>query len=132
MSKTLVQFSATGRRKCATARVFLRPGTGRITVNGLDLDRYFERETSKMILRAPLELVESASSFDAIITVVGGGKSGQAGAVRHGLARALTLANPEWRAPLKKAGFLTRDARMVERKKYGRSGARKRFQYSKR
>lgn len=132
MAKDIVQYYATGRRKCATARVFLRPGNGRIVVNGRELDVYFERETSRMILRAPLDLTETTSAYDAIVNVVGGGKSGQAGAVRHGISRALTLADPNLRGVLKKAGFLTRDARAVERKKYGRPGARKRFQYSKR
>ena len=132
MAKQAPQFYGTGRRKNATARVFLRPGTGRITVNGKDVEDYFERETAKMVLRAPLVITESNESFDAYVTVRGGGKSGQAGAIRHGLSRALVEANPELRPTLKKAGFLTRDARMVERKKYGQRGARRRFQFSKR
>ncbi len=132
MADPIVQFYGTGRRKNATARVFLRPGNGRITVNGKDVEDYFERETAKMVLRAPLVITETNESFDAYVTVRGGGKSGQAGAIRHGLARALVEANPELRPPLKKAGFLTRDARMVERKKYGQPGARKRYQFSKR
>ncbi len=126
------QFYGTGRRKNATARVFLRPGSGRIIVNGIDVETYFERETAKMVLRTPLVMTESDEVFDAFITVRGGGKSGQAGAIRHGLSRALVEANPEFRSVLKKAGFLTRDARMVERKKYGQPGARKRYQFSKR
>ncbi len=132
MAQQLVQFYATGRRKTSTARVFLRPGNGRITVNGIDIETYFERETAKMVLRAPLVITDNSESFDAIITVKGGGKSGQAGAVRHGISRALVVANPALRPALKKAGFLTRDARMVERKKYGQPGARKRYQFSKR
>ncbi len=133
MANEFVQFYGTGRRKNATARVFLRPGgSGRITVNGKDVEDYFERETAKMVLRAPLVITETNESFDAYVTVRGGGKSGQAGAIRHGLSRALVEANPELRPALKKAGFLTRDARMVERKKYGQPGARKRYQFSKR
>jgi small subunit ribosomal protein S9 len=129
---TLVQYYGTGRRKNATARVFLTSGTGRLIVNGIDVEKYFERETSKMVLRAPLVITETHQTYDANITVIGGGKAGQAGAIRHGLARALCEANPAFRDALKKAGFLTRDARMVERKKYGRPGARKRYQFSKR
>jgi small subunit ribosomal protein S9 len=133
MADQIIQYYGTGRRKNATARVFLRPGgSGRITVNGKDVEDYFERETAKMVLKAPLVITETHESFDAHVTVRGGGKSGQAGAIRHGLARALVAANPELRPPLKKAGFLTRDARMVERKKYGQPGARKRYQFSKR
>jgi small subunit ribosomal protein S9 len=127
-----VQYYGTGRRKNATARVFLTSGSGRLTVNGIDVEKYFERETSKMVLRAPFVVTESVESYDAMITVCGGGKAGQAGAIRHGIARALCEANPNFRDALKKAGFLTRDARMVERKKYGRPGARKRYQFSKR
>ena len=126
------QWYATGRRKEATARVFLRPGTGRINVNGKDLDDYFVRDTLKMILKQPLQMTESSNDFDLHITVRGGGKSGQAGAIRHGISRVLCVNNPENRPILKKAGLLTRDARKVERKKYGRPGARKRFQFSKR
>ncbi len=133
MAQQPVQFYATGRRKTASARVFLRPGgTGRMIVNGRDVEIYFERETSKMILRTPLVMTETLEHFDAYVTVRGGGKSGQAGAIRHGLSRALVQANPDLRPVLKKAGFLTRDARMVERKKYGQPGARKRYQFSKR
>jgi len=123
---------ATGRRKVATARVFLRPGKGRFLVNQRELDDYFKRATDRMILKAPLVMTESHESFDITVSVRGGGTTGQAGAVRHGLARALCRFNPELRAALKKAGFLTRDSRMVERKKYGQKGARGRFQFSKR
>ena len=132
MSTNIVHYYATGRRKTATARVFLRPGGGRIQINGRPCDEYFERETSRMLIRRPLQLTEREALFDVYITVRGGGKSGQAGAILHGLSRALTVADPGLRPPLKRAGFLTRDAREVERKKYGRAGARKRFQYSKR
>ena len=128
----ITQWYGTGRRKNATARVFLRPGTGRIVVNKKDIDVYFIRETLKMDLRQPLELTESLDSVDLYVTVRGGGKTGQAGAIRHGISRALCEQNIGLRPALKKAGFLTRDARMVERKKYGQPGARKRFQFSKR
>ena len=128
----ITQWYGTGRRKNATARVFLRPGSGRIVVNKKEIDAYFIRETLKMVLRQPLELTESVDSLDLYVTVRGGGKSGQAGAIRHGIARALCEHNIGNRPALKKAGFLTRDARMVERKKYGQPGARKRFQFSKR
>ena len=126
------QWYATGRRKEATARVFLRPGNGRITVNHRDIDTYFERETLKMLLRQPLELTENIQRFDVFVTVRGGGKAGQAGAIRMGISRALCNENIGNRGTLKKAGLLTRDSRSVERKKYGRPGARKRFQFSKR
>ncbi len=132
MAQQPIQFYGTGRRKNATARVFLRAGSGRIIVNGIDVELYFERETAKMVLRAPLIMTETDETFDAFVTVKGGGKSGQAGAIRHGLSRALVVANPDLRPTLKKAGFLRRDARMVERKKYGQPGARKRYQFSKR
>jgi small subunit ribosomal protein S9 len=122
----------TGRRKVSVARVRLVPGTGNITVNGRALDEYFGRETSKMILVEPLKLVEQMGKVDVFVNANGGGLSGQAGAIRHGISRALVTMNPEWRPALKKAGFLTRDARAVERKKYGQPGARKRFQFSKR
>jgi small subunit ribosomal protein S9 len=121
-----------GRRKEAVARVRLTPGTGNITVNGRTMDDYFGRETSKMILVEPLKLVDQMGKLDIAVNANGGGLSGQAGAIRHGISRALVDLNPEWRSILKKAGFLTRDARAVERKKYGRPGARKRFQFSKR
>ncbi len=122
----------TGRRKESVARVHLRPGTGVITVNDRPLDNYFGRETAKMVLMQPLELVEQKDKLDVVVNVCGGGLSGQAGAIRHGITRALCAYNPEFRPVLKKAGFITRDARAVERKKYGRPGARKRFQFSKR
>jgi small subunit ribosomal protein S9 len=122
----------TGRRKESVARVRITPGTGNISVNGRTLDEYFGRETSKMILVEPLKLVDQMGKLDIAVNARGGGLSGQAGAIRHGISRALSLFNPEWRPVLKKAGFLTRDARAVERKKYGRPGARKRFQFSKR
>ena len=121
-----------GRRKEAVARVRLTPGTDNITVNGRTMDEYFGRETSKMILVEPLKLVDQMGKLDVHVNATGGGLSGQAGAIRHGISRALSAFNPEWRPVLKKAGFLTRDARAVERKKYGRPGARKRFQFSKR
>ena len=123
---------STGRRKEAVARVWIKAGTGEITVNGRPIDVYFGRQTSKMIVRQPLELVEQKDKLDVIVNVDGGGLSGQAGAIRHGITRALMAYNPEFRPTLKKAGFVTRDARAVERKKYGRPGARKRFQFSKR
>ena len=126
------QFYATGRRKEAVARVYLRPGSGKITVNKRDVEDYFPRETLKMILRQPLQVTEQASRWDVLVNVTGGGLSGQAGAVRHGISRALVRADEDLRAALKKNGFLTRDARTVERKKYGQPGARKRFQFSKR
>lgn len=122
----------TGRRKSATARVFLRPGTGKITINGKDVADYFGRETDIMILRQPLEVTESASKFDLLCTVSGGGSSGQAGALRHGIARALVDFSEENRSPLRVAGLLTRDSRTVERKKVGLRKARRRPQYSKR
>ena len=123
---------ATGKRKTAIARVWLSTGTGNVTVNGKPADQYFERETSIMIMKQALELLEAIDQFDVKATVAGGGHSAQAEAMRHGIARALVLSDPERRPPLKRAGFLTRDARKKERKKYGRPGARKRFQYSKR
>ncbi|NMO19022.1 30S ribosomal protein S9 [Pyxidicoccus fallax] len=125
-------FYATGRRKEATARVWLRPGTGQVTINGREINDYFGRETSKMVLNQPLEILEQKGKIDVTVNVKGGGLSGQAGAIRHGIARALCSFNPEFRPALKKAGFLTRDARAVERKKYGQPGARRRFQFSKR
>jgi len=123
---------ATGRRKESIARVRMKPGSGEFTVNERTLDDYFGRETSKMVLKQPLEVVEQLGKVDIFINVCGCGLSGQAGAIRHGISRALTKLNSEFRPALKKAGFLTRDARTVERKKYGRPGARKRFQFSKR
>jgi len=123
---------STGKRKTAVARVFLGPGTGKITVNKRPADDYFVRETNRMVMRQSLELLELIDQFDVAATVVGGGHSAQAEAMRHGIARALCLLDPERRSSLKRAGFLTRDARKKERKKYGQPGARKRFQYSKR
>ena len=123
---------STGRRKESVARVRIAPGTGNITINGRTMDEYFGRETSKMILVEPLKLVDQMGKLDVFVKVHGGGLSGQAGAIRHGISRALCEYNPEFRPVLKKAGFMTRDARAVERKKYGRPGARKRFQFSKR
>ena len=126
------QSYGTGRRKEAVARVFLRTGTGQISVNGRPLAEYFPRESLCQLLRAPLEAVNVAEQFDLKVTVKGGGVAGQAGAVRHGIARALNDLNGDWRPTLKRAGFLTRDARVKERKKYGQRGARARFQFSKR
>lgn len=123
---------ATGKRKTAIARVWLAAGTGQLSVNARPADTYFERETSRMIARQALELVEALEQFDITTTVKGGGHSTQAEAIRHGISRALCLLDPEKRTVLKRAGFLTRDARKKERKKYGQPGARKRFQYSKR
>jgi small subunit ribosomal protein S9 len=123
---------ATGRRKESIARVRLKPGTGNFVVNDRTLDEYFGRETSKMVLKQPLEVVEQLGKVDISINVCGGGLSGQAGAIRHGISRCLIKLDPNLRPALKKAGFLTRDARAVERKKYGQPGARKRFQFSKR
>jgi len=126
-----VQYS-TGRRKSSTARVFITPGAGEITVNGRPLDRFFGRETARMVVHQALEATEMAGKLDVRATVSGGGTTGQAGAIRHGLARALVKYNEELRSPLRRAGFLTRDAREVERKKVGLHKARKRPQYSKR
>jgi small subunit ribosomal protein S9 len=123
---------ATGKRKTASARVWIKPGTGQITVNKRKFEDYFVRETSQMIAKQPLELLEAIDQFDIMVNVRGGGTAAQAEAVRHGIARALVEADGERRPSLKRAGFLTRDSRKVERKKYGQPGARKRFQYSKR
>ena len=123
---------ATGKRKNAIARVWVSPGSGNITVNDTSADEYFERETSRMVLRQSLELIEVLDQYDVKATVSGGGHSAQAEAMRHGISRALIAIDPERRPALKRAGFLTRDARKKERKKYGQPGARKRFQYSKR
>ena len=122
----------TGRRKESTARVWLMAGEGNVTINRRTMDKYFGREGLKMILQQPLDLVNQQGKVDILVNVRGGGLSGQAGAIRHGIARALLEMDPELRGPLKKAGFLTRDARKVERKKYGRAKARKSFQFSKR
>jgi small subunit ribosomal protein S9 len=127
-----VSFYGTGKRKSSIARVWLKPGAGRIVVNNKTLDEYFGRETSKMVVRQPLELTENVGKFDVFVNVCGGGDSGQAGAIKHGITKALLEADPEQRAELKKAGFITRDSRVKERKKYGRRAARARFQFSKR
>ena len=126
------QYYGTGRRKRAVARVFLRPGTGKIMINKKDFSDYFNREIYKTVVLEPLKKTSQENSFDIIATVTGGGNSGQAGAIRHGLSRALVNFSEEFRIPLRKAGFLTRDAREVERKKYGLKGARARYQFSKR
>lgn len=122
----------TGRRKCAVARVFLREGSGKISVNGQDLDKYFKQNEFAVDVRQPLLVTACENKYDILITVAGGGPHGQAGACRHGVARALNQVDPANRAALKANGFLTRDSRMVERKKYGQRGARRRFQFSKR
>ncbi|RUO78551.1 30S ribosomal protein S9 [Pseudidiomarina taiwanensis] len=126
------QYYGTGRRKSSTARVFLRPGSGNISINNRSLDEYFGRETARMVVRQPLELVEMLEKFDLYITVKGGGSSGQAGAVRHGITRALMQYDETLRGDLRRAGYVTRDARQVERKKVGLHKARKRPQFSKR
>ncbi|MET1415300.1 30S ribosomal protein S9 [Roseibium sp. HPY-6] len=123
---------ATGKRKDAIARVWIKPGTGKISVNGKDFTEYFARPVLQMILRQPIMLTDRDGQYDVIATVTGGGLSGQAGAVRHGLSKALTHYEPELRGILKKNGFLTRDARVVERKKFGKRKARRSFQFSKR
>jgi len=128
----LAQYYGTGRRKCSTARVYLRPGSGNITVNNRPIDDYFPNDVLKMIIKQPLSLTETVDHFDVMVRVDGGGPSGQAGAIRHGISRALLNYNGELRPRLKKAGLLTRDPRMKERKKYGQRGARARFQFSKR
>ena len=125
-------FYGTGRRKSSVARVRVYPGSGKITINGRDIDDYFGLETLKLIVRQPLALTETAEQFDIVCTVAGGGVTGQAGAIRHGLSRALLVFNPELRPVLQKAGFLTRDPRMTERKKYGLKAARRAPQFSKR
>jgi small subunit ribosomal protein S9 len=125
-------FSATGRRKTSVARVFLKQGKGTIKINDRSLQDYFGRETARMIVLQPFDVTQTAGSFDIEVNVNGGGSSGQAGAIRHGITRALIQVSPNFRLPLKKAGFVTRDPRAVERKKYGRHKARKRPQYSKR
>ncbi len=123
---------ATGKRKNAIARVWIKPGSGKVTVNGRELNVYFARPVLQMILRQPFTVSGTEDQFDVMATVVGGGLSGQAGAVKHGISKALQLYDPSLRAGLKAAGFLTRDSRVVERKKYGRAKARKSFQFSKR
>jgi small subunit ribosomal protein S9 len=131
MSKEKVYY-ATGRRKTSAARVFMKPGAGKIEVNGRVLEAYLKRSTSRTIALQPLELLNQLNKFDLFVTVAGGGEAGQAGAIRHALSRALVVYDAANRPQLKKAGFLMRDPRMVERKKYGQSGARARYQYSKR
>jgi small subunit ribosomal protein S9 len=132
MARQSVQYYGTGRRKTSTARVFLRPGSGRIAVNQRTIENYFPRESHRLDMLRPLTLTETEKSYDIYITVGGGGQTGQCGAVRLGIARALLDVNPAFRETLKRAGLLTRDARRVERKKYGRAGARRSFQFSKR
>ena len=126
------KFYSTGRRKTSVARVYLKPGEGKILINKKDADAYLMRETLKMIIMQPFELTGTTGQYDVSINVNGGGISGQAGAIKHGISRALLKVSDEYRKPLKKAGYLTRDAREVERKKYGQRGARARFQFSKR
>jgi small subunit ribosomal protein S9 len=125
-------FSATGKRKTSVARVRLKPGNGSIVVNKQDYNDYFGRETSKMVIRQPLELTDNLGKFDVLVNVRGGGPSGQAGAIKHGITKALLEIDGELRPMLKKAGFITRDSRIKERKKYGRAAARRSFQFSKR
>lgn len=129
---SILQYYGTGRRKTASARVFLRPGSGAVTINGRGMDDYIPNAALKMVVRQPLALTETVEKFDVVATVEGGGDAGQAGALRHGIARALVEFNGELRDKLKAAGFLTRDPRKKERKKYGQKGARARFQFSKR
>ena len=126
------KYYGTGRRKSSIARVYLVPGTGKVTINKRDMDNYFGLETLKLIVRQPLELTETADKFDVLVNVRGGGFTGQAGAIRHGISRALLQADGEYRPALKKAGFLTREPRMKERKKYGLKAARRAPQFSKR
>ncbi len=127
-----IQYYGTGRRKTSTARVYLRPGSGKISINKRQFKEYFPNEALQMIIRQPLRMTETANKFDILVNVAGGGTSGQAGAVRHGIVRALMEFNPDLRPALKKAGLVTRDPRKKERKKYGQKGARARFQFSKR
>ena len=127
-----VQYYGTGKRKSSVARVFMRPGSGNITINKRELDEYFPTVTQRFAVLEPLRAVDATGAYDLLVTVSGGGSSGQAGAVRHGIARALLDADPERRGALKENGLLTRDARQKERKKYGQRGARARFQFSKR
>ena len=129
---SVMQYYATGRRKTATARVYLRAGSGAMKVNRRPMDTYFHTEALQRVVREPLVLTETNEKFDILVNVAGGGEAGQAGAVRHGIARALVQFEPTLRGRLKEAGFLTRDSRVKERKKYGQRGARARFQYSKR
>lgn len=126
------KFYATGKRKTSIARVWLKPGSGEVTINKRTMDEFFGRETSKMVVRQPFELTDNVGKFDIVVNVCGGGASGQAGAIKHGITKALLDIDPSLRAVLKKAGFVTRDSRIKERKKYGRKGARASFQFSKR
>jgi small subunit ribosomal protein S9 len=126
------QFYGTGRRKTSTARVYLRPGTGEIKINKKTFEDYFPNQALRMVIRQPLQLTETSNKFDILVNVAGGGPAGQAGAVRHGITRALMVFNADLRPTLKSAGLVTRDPRIKERKKYGQKGARKRFQFSKR
>jgi len=128
----VMQWYATGKRKSAIARVWMLPGNGNIIINKRPIDEYFGRATLKMILSEPFELTETIGKYDVKVNVCGGGLAGQAGAIRHGITRALLEVNPQFRSTLKKVGLITRDSRVKERKKYGQPGARKRFQYSKR
>ena len=127
-----IQYYGTGKRKSSTARVFLTPGTGQVVINREDYQEYFRGKTQQGIILQPLKLTENLEKFDLFINVAGGGYTGQAGAIRHGITRALLEFDPELRATLKKAGFITRDSRIKERKKYGQPGARKKYQFSKR
>jgi small subunit ribosomal protein S9 len=127
-----IQYYGTGRRKTSTARVYLRSGGGEVVINRKPVDKYFPNETLRMIIRQPLQLTETVTKFDVLINVRGGGPAGQAGAIRHGITRALLEYNADLRPALKQAGLITRDPRIKERKKYGQKGARKRFQFSKR
>ena len=127
-----IQYYGTGRRKTSTARVYLRPGTGEIRINRKSFDVYFPNQALRMVIRQPLTLTDTASKFDIVVNVAGGGPAGQAGALRHGITRALMEFNADLRPALKDAGLVTRDPRAKERKKYGQKGARKRFQFSKR
>ncbi len=126
------KYYATGKRKTSIARIWVKPGTGEITINKRSLDEFFGRETSKMVVRQPLELTDNMGKYDISVNVCGGGASGQAGAIKHGITRILLEINPGLRAVLKKSGFITRDSRIKERKKYGKAGARASFQFSKR
>ncbi len=127
-----IQYYGTGRRKTSTARVYLRPGSGKIVINRREFNEYFPNEALRMIIKQPLRLTDSSAKFDILVNVQGGGQAGQAGAVRHGITRALLEFNGDLRPTLKKAGLITRDPRKKERKKYGQKGARARFQFSKR
>lgn len=127
-----IQYYGTGRRKTSTARVYLRPGAGGFIVNRKEFDQYFPNQALRMVIRQPLALTDTANKFDVLVNVAGGGPAGQAGAIRHGITRALMEFNADLRPALKQAGLVTRDPRIKERKKYGQKGARKRFQFSKR